>query len=85
LKWFINILNNFVDNISITILKEVEMEKKQIINCTVHSCEYNNQRTEKCELEDIIVRPCKNCNTGNAEEESMCASYRSNYESKNNF
>lgn len=61
------------------------MEKRQVINCTVHSCEYNNQKTEKCELEDIIVRPCKNCNTGNPEEESMCGSYRSNYESKNQF
>jgi len=28
-----------------------------------------------CELERIVVQPCKNCNTGNPEEESMCGSY----------
>lgn len=53
------------------------MEKKQMINCTVGSCEYNNEKTQKCELEDIIVMPCKNCNNGNPEDESMCGSYRS--------
>ena len=26
-------------------------------------------------LESIIVEPCKNCNTGRPEEESMCGSY----------
>ena len=52
------------------------MNKKQIINCTVGSCEYNNDKTNMCGLEDIIVRPCKNCNNGNPEDESMCGSYR---------
>lgn len=59
------------------------MEKKQSINCTVCSCEYNNDKTQKCELEDIIVRPCENCNDGTPENESMCGSYRCNNESKN--
>lgn len=59
------------------------MEKKQLINCTVCSCEYNNEKTQKCELEDIIVRPCNNCNTGKAEDESMCGSYRYNGQNKN--
>lgn len=53
------------------------MEKKQIINCTVGSCEYNNQKTQKCELADIIVTPCKDCSNGKPEDESMCGSYRS--------
>lgn len=52
------------------------MDGKQLINCTVHSCEYNNQKTEKCELADIIVMPCKSCNNGNPKDESMCGSYR---------
>ncbi len=52
------------------------MDGKQIINCTVRSCEYNNKVTKKCELNDIIVTPCKNCNNGNPEDESMCGSYR---------
>ncbi len=52
------------------------MEKKQIINCTVGSCEYNNTNTQKCELKDITVTPCKNCNSGKAEDESMCGNYR---------
>ena len=52
------------------------MDKKQIINCTVGSCEYNNTQTKKCELNGITVTPCKACNTGKAEDESMCGSYR---------
>lgn len=53
------------------------MEGKQQINCTVNSCEYNNGKTQRCELTDIIVTPCKNCNNGNPADESMCGSYRS--------
>ena len=56
------------------------MEKKQLINCTVCSCAFNNEKTQKCELEDIILRTCKNCNNGNPEDESMCGSYRCNQE-----
>lgn len=51
------------------------MEKNQKINCTVNSCIYNNTANKLCELESIIVEPCKNCNTGRPEEESMCGSY----------
>lgn len=50
------------------------MGKNQKINCTVHSCIYNNPTNKLCKLESIIVEPCKNCNTGNPEE-SMCGSY----------
>ena len=52
------------------------MEKKQLINCTVGSCQFNNKQTNKCALNDIIVKPCSNCNNGNPEDESMCGSYK---------
>lgn len=52
------------------------MDGKQSINCTVCSCEFNNEKTQKCELTDITVTPCKNCNNGKPEDESMCGSYR---------
>ena len=52
------------------------MDGKQIINCTVKSCEYNNQKAQKCALNDIIVKPCKDCSNGNPEDESMCGSYK---------
>ena len=51
------------------------MGKNQTINCTVHSCAFNNTDTQVCELDRIIVEPCKNCNNGNPAEESMCGSY----------
>ena len=52
------------------------MDGKQIINCTVKSCEYNNSKTKMCELKDIVVTPCKKCGNGNKEDESMCGNYR---------
>lgn len=51
------------------------MEKNQKINCTVQSCTWNNSQRQECELEQIIVEPCANCNTGKPQDESMCASY----------
>jgi len=51
------------------------MEKNQKINCTVHSCAFNNTEHKMCELDRIIVEPCKNCDTGIPSEESMCGSY----------
>jgi len=51
------------------------MEKNQKINCTVHSCAFNNTEHKMCELDRIIVEPCKNCNNGNPADESMCGSY----------
>jgi len=51
------------------------MEKSQKINCNVNSCAFNDTERQMCELERIVVQPCKNCNTGNPEEESMCGSY----------
>ena len=59
------------------------MDKKQTINCTVRSCEYNNTQTKKCELNGITVTPCKACNTGKAEDESMCGSYEPSMKYKN--
>lgn len=52
------------------------MGKNQKINCTVHSCEYNNPEYKLCNLDAIIVEPCSQCNTGKALEESMCGSYK---------
>ena len=51
------------------------MDEKQKINCTVESCEYNDTEGHKCELDEITVEPCNDCETGDPEEESMCGSY----------
>lgn len=53
------------------------MEKNQKINCTVCSCVHNNRQAQECKLEQIIVTPVLECNTGNADE-SMCSSYENN-------
>lgn len=52
------------------------MDKKQKINCTVDSCKYNDDQKQECELDQIIVEPCDDCNTGDPEDESMCGSYK---------
>ena len=57
--------------------EEYIMNKNQKINCTVKSCAYNNPNCT-CGLEQIKVAPCKGCNTGNPEDESMCNNYKSN-------
>ena len=57
------------------------MEKKQKINCTVTSCKYNNEGTQECKLEQIIVTPIIGCNTKQSDE-SMCSSYK--YENTTN-
>ena len=49
-------------------------DKKQIINCTVESCKYNNTETQMCELKQIVVSPLPNCDTKKCDE-SMCSSY----------
>ena len=46
----------------------------QTIGCDVQSCVYN--QNHYCSLQSIQVAPCKNCNNGNPEDESMCASYQ---------
>ena len=50
------------------------MEKKQIINCKVKSCIYNNSEKGLCNLKSIIVTPKTNVNSGKTDE-SMCSSY----------
>jgi len=57
------------------IKEEVIMDKNQTINCTVNSCAYNNPQNHICQLQNIVVEPCKNCHNGNPEDESMCGSY----------
>lgn len=51
------------------------MNKNQKINCNVCSCKFNNEASNVCELEEILVAPCKGCNNGKAKDESMCDSY----------
>lgn len=50
------------------------MDKNQKINCTVHTCKYNNSETKRCQLENIVVTPMPDCNT-KTPDESMCSSY----------
>ncbi|MCL2355138.1 MAG: DUF1540 domain-containing protein [Oscillospiraceae bacterium] len=56
------------------------MDERQKINCNVGSCEYNDPEDHKCELDEIVVEPCKDCGTGEPEEESMCGSYIQTWE-----
>lgn len=51
------------------------MEKNQRINCTVGSCQYNDEGRQECTLEQIIVEPVHNCDLKNPYE-SMCSSYK---------
>ena len=46
------------------------------IRCTVGSCRFNNCDTKHCNLEQIDVLACKNCMTGNPEDESKSGSYK---------
>ena len=55
------------------------MEKNQKINCNVASCKFNNETSELCELGEIKVCACPGCDSGKAEDESMCDSYRCRY------
>ena len=50
------------------------MERKQLINCTVSSCIYNNGEENLCQLKSIQVEPMQDVDTKTADE-SMCASY----------
>ena len=50
------------------------MDEKQKIKCSVNSCEYNDTKAHECELNEITVEPCTECDTGGPEE-SMCGSY----------
>ena len=57
------------------IKEDLIMEKNQKINCTVKSCEYQNDQTKTCSLQSIQVAPVAHTNTKTADE-SMCASYK---------
>jgi len=50
--------------------------KKQKINCNVKSCEFNNETSKLCELDEINVAACPGQNNGKAQDESMCDSYK---------
>ena len=50
------------------------MENNQKINCTVHSCAFQNKNNSTCSLKNITVKACQSCNA-KTPEESMCSSY----------
>lgn len=52
------------------------MDKIQKINCKVNSCAFNNTEKNMCELDGIMVQPCKKCSNGKPEDESMCGNYK---------
>jgi hypothetical protein len=52
----------------------VQTADRQNIICTVSSCKYHDSN-DYCTLQEIQVGPCQNVQTGNPEDESMCASY----------
>lgn len=47
---------------------------QQTIGCEVESCKYFDQGG-MCNLNRIVVKPCRSCNTGNPEDETLCGSY----------
>ncbi len=47
----------------------------QTIGCQIASCRHHSDRDE-CELERINVEPMCGCHTGEACDESFCASYK---------
>ena len=49
------------------------MEDNQKINCTVHSCRFQNKNKGTCSLNDITVKACPNCDV-QTPEDSMCRS-----------
>ncbi|MBR3132698.1 MAG: DUF1540 domain-containing protein [Clostridia bacterium] len=51
------------------------MSNNQKINCTVHSCKYNERDCNMCNLEQITVKPYPNCDSKKTDE-SVCGSYK---------
>ena len=62
----------------------MENNYQQKINCTVHTCKYNDTQYQKCTLQQIIVEPTQNCNTQQADE-SMCGSYLNKQKEQQQF
>lgn len=50
------------------------LKGSQLINCNVESCRYNED-SSYCMLEEILVAPHNNVQSGDAGDESLCASY----------
>jgi hypothetical protein len=53
------------------------LQGRQTIRCYVESCEFNE--SEYCTLKEIEVSPSMNIDSGDPEDESLCASYRPRY------
>lgn len=47
----------------------------QTIGCEVESCAYH-ANSNGCELNRITVRPCQGCQSGHADSETLCGSYK---------
>ncbi|MDD2619460.1 MAG: DUF1540 domain-containing protein [Syntrophomonadaceae bacterium] len=54
----------------------MDLKGSQMINCNVESCKYN-EGASYCTLEAIQVAPHNSVHSGDAGEESLCASYES--------
>ncbi|MDD3268930.1 MAG: DUF1540 domain-containing protein [Syntrophomonadaceae bacterium] len=52
----------------------MDIKGSQFINCNVMSCKYNKDDSY-CSLEAIQVAPHNSVHSGDAGEESLCASY----------
>lgn len=50
------------------------MEKKQIINCDVKECRFNNQKDNLCKLHRIMVST--NLDNCNSKEKTICDSFK---------
>ncbi|MEN6326847.1 MAG: DUF1540 domain-containing protein [Syntrophomonas sp.] len=52
----------------------MDVKGVQTINCSVMSCRYNEDESY-CTLGEILVAPHNSVHSGDAGEESLCASY----------
>lgn len=51
----------------------IEMDKKQKINCNVHSCEHCDCECNSCNLREIEIS--KQCGCPTCKEETICSNY----------
>ena len=54
----------------------IHQNPNESIRCRVSSCAFNCPGEGFCSLRAIQVEPCRGCESGKPEDESMCASYK---------